>query len=175
MACVSVVALLVLAPAGCGGPYTDVPDQAGFALLADLEQTGDAVVRLYAAPTPGFEMLAIHPWFAVKSAAVGGFDRWEVWPVADEPYGHVRVDRLAADADVGTGRPWVVAELRGDAAAAVVEFIRTRSPTYSCRDRYAYFPGPNSNTYVQWVLDGTGWDVLLPPAAIGGCVARACP
>jgi hypothetical protein len=172
---VATAPLLLCTLTACIPPYATAPDQTDFAPLSQLTRSPEAIARLYAAPTPGFECIATHPWFAIKPANSTTFERWEVWPTPAPPYGHVRLDRIDPDADVGTGAAWVVAELRGESASAVIDFIRTQSPTYPCRNEYAYFPGPNSNTYVAWVLDNTGWNVPLPPIAIGAQFDPNCP
>lgn len=38
-------------------------------------------------------------------------------------------------------------------AQEMVAFINASSKTYIHKDKYVLYPGPNSNTYVQWVLD----------------------
>jgi len=164
---------LCLIGAGCFGPGS-IPDQSQFEPLASLGTNGEIVVRLYAAPIPNLESIAIHPWFVVKWADETEFDRWEVLQSAGAPYGHVRLNLNSPTSDVGAGGVFVLAELIGPAAESVVAFIETQSPNYSCRDHYISFPGPNSNTYAQWVLDNTGWAVTLPAAAIGKGVQPNC-
>lgn len=159
--------ILFFAAAAVPACGTVMPDQSIFAALSALRDSGLAIARLYAAPIPGIEFLAIHPWFVVKTADSTSYTRWEVWQDAGGSFGHVRRNLQSAEADVGAGGAYVIAELQGAAAAAVVDFINTQSPTYPCRDNYVLFPGPNSNSYAQWVLDNTGWNATLPPSAIG--------
>lgn len=160
--------------AGCMGG-TPIPDQGQFEPLESLRSSGEAVVRLYVAPIiPGTGAIATHSWFVVKRADSATFHRWEVWRTCGGPYGHVREDMLLPTAHIGAGGVYVLAELIGSEAEPVVAFIEGWSPTYSCRSYYLYFPGPNSNTYAQWVLDNTGWNVVLPASAIGKNLAAAC-
>lgn len=155
--------------------FSSVPDQDQFASLDSLRDSGNAVVRLYAAPIPELELFAIHPWFVVKQADETSYDRWEVWQTSGGAYGHVRKNRSSPTTSVGAGGTYVIAELVGAEAEAVVSFIESESPDYPCKDNYVLFPGPNSNSYAQWVLDSTGWDVVLPPTAIGKDVPANCP
>lgn len=159
--------------AGCFGRGS-IPDQSEFESLASLSANGKIVVRLYAEPIPGLESIAIHPSFVLKWADETAFDRWEVWRSTGGPYGHVRKNRNGPTSVVGAGGEYVLAELIGPAAEFVVAFIETESPDYTCRNHYVYFPGPNSNTYAQWILDNTGWDVNLPAAALGKDVPPNC-
>lgn len=144
-----------------------VPEQDQFVPLDSLSESGEAVVRLYAAPLPRVENIAIHTWFAVKPADASTFHRWEVWPRSDGPFDHVRLDLGEPTAHVGSGGVVVLADLIGPEAEPIIRFIQEESPGYPERGRYRSFPGPNSNSYTQWVLDHTGWDVTLPPRAIG--------
>jgi hypothetical protein len=151
------------------------PDQLQFAPLDSLAHGGQAVARIYAASFPLTEGIAVHPWFVVKPPDSSCFERWEVGFRADEPYGFVHKDLFAPEQDVGIAGPRVLAELLGTEAESVVEFIRDESPNYPCKDVYVLFPGPNSNTYLQWVLANTGWQVNLPPTAVGANVSLDCP
>ncbi len=69
--------------------------------------------------------------------------------------------------DVEADGTYVVAEVIGADAEAIIASVAGESPAYECRDTYTVFPGPNSNTYTQLVLDSTAWNVTLPPSAIG--------
>jgi hypothetical protein len=151
------------------------PDQTQYAPLDTLRDNGQAVVRLYAAPLPIVEAFAIHAWFVVKNRASAEFHRWEEWVEAAGPYGYVREDLFPPEGDYGVGSAYVLAELIGAEAEPVAAFIETQSPGYPCRNQFDLFRGPNSSTFVQWVLDGAGWDVALPPSAIGKDVAADCP
>lgn len=163
---ISVLSICCLSPA--------VPDQTGFAPLDELATNGRAVVRLYSAPIPGLGGIATHSWFLIKEADSAVFDRWELWQTAGGAFGHIRRNLLRPESDVGAGGVFVIAELIGDRARPVVAFIRDASPSYPCRNTY-FVLGPNSNTYPQWVLDNTGWDVTLPATAIGKDAAVDCP
>jgi hypothetical protein len=46
----------------------------------------------------------------------------------------------------------VLFEFEGDLAKKMISFVKTTPKTYPYLKRYV-LSGPNSNTYVQWVLD----------------------
>lgn len=52
----------------------------------------------------------------------------------------------------------------GDAAETVAARVERAIEEYPWRERYRYWPGPNSNTFVQWVL---GEEFVLPWRAHG--------
>ena len=151
-----------------------IPDQSGFPPLSVLKDGGQAVARLYSAPLQIIGAIASHPWFVIKAEDDTDFERWEVSLQAGGPFGHVQRDLMEPESGVGAGGVYIIAELTGDAAQAVVSFIRNESPGYPCRDTYILL-GPNSNTYAQWVLDNTGWEVELPSTGIGKDAPVNCP
>lgn len=168
------IALLPWCVAGCGITLgTMFPDQSLFAPLSDLAASGQAVVRLYGRPIRGIELIAIHPTFVVKRADATQIEIWEVQPFVDDDGDHVI---HVTDPDEIAGRlsgAQVIAELTGAMAEPVIDFIETESPRYSCHETY-FLLGPNSNTYAQWVLDQTGWEVTLPPTSIGKDASPVC-
>ena len=170
-----VVATVILGAAiclcGCDAGF--YPDQNLFAPLEVLADSDEAVVRLYTAPVPLVGLVDVHTWFVVKRAVARQFDRWESWALLDPPIGFIIKNREEPEGDLaGAGGVRVLAELRGPAATAIIDFVETRAEEYPCVSVNVVL-GPNSNTWTQWVLDQVGWPVELPPNAIGK--DAACP
>lgn len=128
-------------------------------LQPDLESTPSPIaqspiVELRAAKIPGIGWLAIHYWYAVIQDHQR--TRWEVWQtpsLAHESWGHLHKNLLPLDAGVGNGVSWVAAQWTGDLAQTLIQVLEDSPITYPHQHTYRYFPGPNSNTYAQWVLD----------------------
>ena len=55
----------------------------------------------------------------------------------------------------------------GDAAKQIAANIRQRAREFPFRDQYRAFPGPNSNTFVDWLARTCGLHVQLPTTALG--------
>jgi hypothetical protein len=144
-----------------------VPDQEGYEPISKLSTSGEAVARVYATPIPPLGLLVVHTYLVVKPADSTVFDRWDCWSNYAEPNGHLRKNLYDSEDDFGWGPSYIVAELIGPSAEGVVEFVANHSLDYPYREIYHYIPGPNCNTYPQWVLDSTGWSVELPSSAIG--------
>ena len=151
---------LVLTGAGC----RHVPDQSLFLTMND--RPAELVVQLRCAKVPQAPAIADHCWFAEFDRAGGRWHRWEVMRYSAGPWGHVQRDVMSADAGVGAGPSWVLHEFRGDSAAHLRDVLYDPQG-YPLRDRYRYWPGPNSNTYVAWVLREADVDASLPGTAIG--------
>ncbi len=114
--------------------------------------------------------LARHPWIAVRASGERDWERWEVMCCADGgPLGTVErshVDPLS-DHGAGGGDVRIHGVWSGRAAEPLVACVRSEAPAYPQRDRYRAWPGPNSNTFVDWVLRRCDIPVALPAPSIG--------
>jgi hypothetical protein len=129
-----------------------------------------AVVQLRYATLPFlFRAVAVHYWFAVLDASSRQWHRWEVWQTKDaggQSIGHVHCDLRHPDCGVGGGPYRLAAEWSGSAARAIGSVLN-HAQVYPHRDHYRAWPGPNSNTFVAWVLRQAGLHHCLDPRAIG--------
>lgn len=157
----------IIALTTCNCVAFSKPDQSQFAQLTMITERDEPLVRIYAAPIPKLEHIAVHCWFVIKPINANACDRWELWQTAHGPYEHVRKNMMAAEAGVGAGGTFVLREFTGDSAVQLIAVIENESPHYPCRATYTAYPGPNSNTYVQWVLHRAEVDYRLPCAAVG--------
>lgn len=111
-------------------------------------------VELRAARIPLIGPFAHHHWLVVDDGL--GRVRWEVWQrpdVGGTSWGHLHRDLMPWDAGVGNGPSWVLQTWEGSAAERLAARLATAPQQYPWRHRYRYWPGPNSNTFVQWVLE----------------------
>ena len=164
-------ALAVLAGAcwlagGLGG-CVSVPDQSSFTRPAS--HNGGPVVQLRAARIPYVRNLAVHCWLIAYDPDEQRWHRWEVWQTAGTGtgyWGHLRRDKSGPPSGVGAGGSWALAEWHGREARQLTAVLNQPENYPYCHE-YRYVPGPNSNTYVAWVLDQAGMDLNLPFAAVG--------
>jgi hypothetical protein len=125
-------------------------------------------IELRYAPVPFIGMIAVHYWFVVYDDA-GACHRWEVWQSANAggtSYGHVHCDLKGPLADVGGGPTRLATEWQGEEAARIAAVL-DEARNYPQRHRYLPWPGPNSNSFVAWVLRNAGIDYALHWRAIG--------
>lgn len=136
-------------------------------------------VFLFSCPANFPFSFAPHPWFLIN--AHGTLSRWEVfwrpqysWKLR---WGHLHKDFYPPFSGISVlpfdekGDTWQDVELIGRIEDRIAEAMRAcieSSPhTYPHRDTYA-LRGPNSNTYVQWVLDQfPECNMKLPWSAFG--------
>ena len=114
-------------------------------------------VELRYAPLPWIGFLAVHYWFVVHDDA-GGCHRWEVWQTRDAggtSFGHVHCDLKPPEEDVGGGPSRIARTWDGEDAARI-KAVLDDAVRYPNKDKYRYWPGPNSNSFVAWVLARAG-------------------
>ncbi|MBC8143620.1 MAG: DUF3750 domain-containing protein [Armatimonadetes bacterium] len=140
---------------------------------SDAFPSASPVVELWYAPLPPpLSQFAWHHWFVVREGDRA--DRWEVWQTRNaggESRGHVVKNLMAPDRPVGGGDSVCLFTWRGDDAESLVRALRRAWENYPFQNVYRAFPGPNSNTFVAWILRraGLGGDaaLLLKRQAIG--------
>ena len=127
--------------------------------MPDVSDPADFVtVELWYAPLPRpLSPFAWHHWFVVRHGESA--ERWEVWQrqnAGGESTGYIHKNLKRPESGVGGGPSVLLFTWRG-AEAENIERILERSWTnYPHRLRYLAFPGPNSNTYVAWILRRAG-------------------
>jgi hypothetical protein len=131
------------------------------------------IVELRAARIPIIGWFAHHHWFVITRP--GRRDRWEVWQSAragGTAWGHLHRNLLPAERGVGSGPSWILHHWQATPAHDLATLIEASPLTYPYRDRYRPWPGPNSNTYVQWIL---GDRFRLRHHAVGRAYASRAP
>jgi hypothetical protein len=132
--------------------------------------TNEAVVQVYAARAFAWRgIFAVHTWISVKPARAPRYTTYEVvgW-YAFRGAPALQVHHDAPDRYWFGARPEILAELRGDGAAAAIAAIEQAVAAYPYADRYRTWPGPNSNTFTAFVLRRVpALAANLPPTAIG--------
>jgi hypothetical protein len=110
-----------------------------------------------------FGIFARHPWFVVSRK--GTISRWEIfWRPEYEwksRWGHLHKDFYAPTEGIARyffskKYPWknskILGSVEGELAERVADFIEASPESYPYCDTYS-LKGPNSNTYVQWVIN----------------------
>ena len=126
-------------------------------------------VELRCATLPFIGAIAEHYWFVTFDDA-GACERWEVWQSKDAggtSFGHLHCNFKRPDDGVGGGPSRVVAHWGAQDALRLLEALKSAARDYPFRERYLPWPGPNSNTFVAWVLRRAGIEFALSWKAIG--------
>ena len=117
-------------------------------------------VELLAATIPGIPgIIADHYWLLIlRDCKVEPYltcDRWEVWQHPyqnDSCWGHLHKNLLPPYQGVGNGFSRLVRQWLDEEALFIVRRIESSPSNYPFIEQYGYWPGPNSNTFAQWVV-----------------------
>ena len=124
--------------------------------------------------------LAVHTWL-VTHRANGEVHRWEVWAQSDcceTSWGHLHRDLFPPYQGIGIlpfflpqSGNWngqLVAVENSGIAGQIISFLERSVDSYPYKNRYGYFPGPNSNSFISWVLQHFPNSCLkIPGRAVG--------
>jgi hypothetical protein len=139
-------------------------------IAPDPRTTPEAVVQIYAARAFKWRgMFSIHLWISVKPANAQHYQVYQVigWRTL-RGLPAVLVLEDIPDRFWFNGRPWVVAQWHGDTAAAAISQIEVATQEYPYQQEYHLWPGPNSNTFVAYLVRRIPeLHVALPSNAVG--------
>ncbi|SFD00397.1 DUF3750 domain-containing protein [Pseudoalteromonas denitrificans] len=133
-----------------------------------MPNSNNLIIELRSAKIPYLELIADHFWFVIIEN--GQKNRWEVWQKKDcckTSWGHLHQNLLSYDSGVGSGKSRLETVFTGSDAFKLKQTILLSVTDYKNKYNYFYWPGPNSNTYVQNMLDNAKLNYLLSPTAIG--------
>ena len=134
------------------------------------EQTHEAVIQVYAADAYGWRgMFAVHTWIAIKPMGANAYTTYQVfgWNQSNGyPVLVVRED--IPDRFWFGSRPKLLADYRGTQARSLIPKVEQAVKSYPFPNSYALWPGPNSNSFTEWVsLEVPELGLELPMSAIG--------
>lgn len=151
-------------------PFVMEPDPMGPPVAPDPREYSDAVVQVYGADVWGVRgRFAIHTWIAVKEVGAQTYTIYQVvsWGLR----------RTGSAVDISEGmpnRPWfrspplLLHEVKGTAARPLVAQVAEAVKAYPYAGEYTMWPGPNSNSFIEWVaLEVPELGLTLPAKAIG--------
>lgn len=146
-------------------------------LAPEPRTTHEAVVQVYAARTVGWRgYIGVHTWIAVKRSGDARFTVHEVIGYRIASGNVVVASHRHPDGYWFGARPELLSDLRGPGVDAVIDRLVRAASQYPYSARYRVWPGPNSNTFVAWILRAAPeLRTDLPTTAIGKDYLGAWP
>ena len=137
--------------------------------LPDRPSEG-ASIKIYGANVWGFRgYFAIHTWVATRTANEDEYQIDQVIGWRLQRTGSALVSHVGQE-----NAPWfgnkalLLHEISGAEAEALIPRVREAVLDYPYAREYTMFPGPNSNSFTEWVaLEGPELELNLPVKAIG--------
>ncbi|MBL7544842.1 MAG: DUF3750 domain-containing protein [Bdellovibrionaceae bacterium] len=164
-----VVSLLLLSACTTSNWRTASRESAKIAPLPkDLKES---IFQIYAARAFSWRgYFATHPWVAWKKVNEHEYTVAQVtsWGLGRGEGSAVTVVRDIPDRYWYGNEPKILFEVRGEKAERMIARVQDVIENYPYRKSYTLWPGPNSNTFVAYIIRSTPEiTVELPPHAIG--------
>lgn len=130
----------------------------------------ESIVQVYAARAFSWRgNFAIHPWISFKRASAKDYTVTQVvgWRLRSG------LPAVLTETDLPDRRwfdsaPEILFEARGARADRIITRLEELIPEYPFANHYRLWPGPNSNTYIAYLIRNTPeLDIELPAHAIG--------
>ncbi|MEO1889267.1 MAG: DUF3750 domain-containing protein [Cycloclasticus sp.] len=132
--------------------------------------TKEAVLQIYAADAYGWRgIFAVHTWIAIKPVNADAYTTYQVFgwnQRSGRPVLTVRED--IPDRFWFGSKPKLLADYRGEHALQLIPKVEQAVISYPFPEEYTLWPGPNSNSFTEWVsLEVPELGLKLPMSAIG--------
>lgn len=146
------------------------PTPIGPAIAPDPVTNSEAIVQVYGADVWGVRgRFAIHTWVATKDVNEPTYTIYQVigWRLRREGTA-VSITQDTPNKPWFRSPPVLLHEVRGQQAADLVPKVAQAVLDYPYDKEYVMWPGPNSNSFTQWIaLEVPGLGLTLPAKAIG--------
>jgi hypothetical protein len=133
----------------------------------DARRKPEAMVHIYAARVGRWRgVFADHTWIVIKEKGAASYTRYDKTFWANP----IKTNNWKADARWYGHTPYLVGKLEGAEAERLVPQIRRAVAAYphAKPGGYHVWPGPNSNSFVAYLLRAVpGIGIAMPPTAIG--------
>lgn len=141
-------------------------DRSSAGIAPDPAENSEAVVQVYSARAYNWRgAFGEHIWIATKAENADSYRLHQVlsWR---RPTVVSSID--TPDRAWFGNPPTLLADYRGEAAAQLIPQIEVAAVNYPQAELYRIWPGPNSNSFIAWVIrEVPGFEVSLPVTAIG--------
>jgi len=166
----TLLGVLFLVNAGCTHQDWRTADRGSAGLAPSPELEKEAIVQVYAARAVRWRgYFGVHSWIAVKEKNADFYTTYHVMGFRIKRTG----TSIVAERDIPDRRwfgaePILVSTLKGPSAERAIPKIEEAVSNYPYKDSYRVWPGPNSNTFISYILRRVPEiGVELPPHAIG--------
>lgn len=155
---------------GWGIPALMKAEPVGDPIAPDPEDHNEAVVQVYGADVWGVRgRFAMHTWVATKPQGADTYTIYQVigWRLRRKQ-SVVSIDEGMPNQKWFGSDPVLLLDRRGQDAGELVQKIDDAARRYPFADAYTMWPGPNSNSFVEWIgLMVPELNLQLPAKALG--------
>lgn len=171
-----VILLLVSLLAACTHSNWRTASRESAGIAVDPTKQKNAVIEVYAADAFSWRgWFAVHTWIAAKPEDAAEYTVYEVvgWTVKSGLPALREYQTATPDRSWYGAKPERLLLIQGDKASLLIPKISDAVACYPWANEYTLFPGPNSNTFPQWVgLHIPELGLELPFRALGSGYAN---
>ncbi|MEK2687964.1 DUF3750 domain-containing protein [Bdellovibrio sp. GT3] len=167
---ITLLGLFLIASSSATANDWRTADRSSVGIAPTPQQEPRAIVQIYSARTYGWKgNLAVHSWIAYKNANAPDWNVVEVIGYyANRGLPVIRQTQRQPDQKWFGNDPTLHLDVRGAAAEEMIPHLVKSIESYPYPQSYRIYPGPNSNTFVSYVMRNTpGIYTDLPPHAVG--------
>ena len=139
-------------------------------LAPKASELKESIVQIYTARAFSWRgTFAVHPWISYKRVSDESYTVTQVigWLLRNSKSA-ISTKKDLPDRKWFDSTPNIIFEARGARADKIIDQLETLSKNYPFAGQYRLWPGPNSNTYVAYLIRNIPEiDIELPPHAIG--------
>lgn len=162
------ITLMIFVPAKNSNWATASRQSANLVPLA--QDDPEAKVQIYSARAFAWRgRFSLHTWIAVKEKNAASYKVYHaaLWN-RNRGLGVVSQDEDLPDRYWYGAKPTIIFSASGEAAEKMIPQVYAAVKSYPYQDLYRVYPGPNSNTFVAYVIRKVdGINLILPTNAIG--------
>jgi hypothetical protein len=155
---------------GCQDPDWRTTSRESVGIVDIQSHKNEAVFQIYTARAFSWrKYIAIHPWIAWKDEDDSEFHIAQVtsWNLDYSGSSLTVLDDIPDRKWYGED-PKIIFQATGDKANAIIKQVKKLIKNYPYKKQYRMWPGPNSNTFVDYIIRNVREiTVELPPEAIG--------
>lgn len=143
-------------------------DSANIAVKAIDEEK--AIVQIYVARTINWQgWFSVHSWIATKERNAKSYKTYHVIGFYLKRIGKtVIIKQDLPDRKWYGAMPSLIFQKKGEIAEKMIPEIEKIANNYPYNHKYHAWPGPNSNTFISYIIRNVeGFDISLPSNAIG--------
>lgn len=167
---VPLVLLCLLFIFGCSSKDYRTADRSSAGIAPLPQEEPQAIVQIYTARAFNWRgYFAVHSWIATKEKDAEYYRVYHVigWRLRRN-LSVVSIEKDPPDRRWFDAEPSIIYEVRGERAEKLIPKIHEAALQYPYPNSYRAWPGPNSNTFISYILRKTPEiGVELPPHAIG--------
>lgn len=162
--------LFILTNISCANKSWREASRESFNIATPAKEQKEDIFQIYYARAFSWRgYFGIHPWFAWKKSEDSQYTVAQVtsWNIKRSG-SSISIRKDIPDRRWYDNEPEIMFEVTGPKARTIIQKVMKEIQEYPYKDLYRVWPGPNSNTFVSYIINNVDeLNLELPPHAVG--------